>query len=135
MLKKIILRYMPGEKFVTREVWEKFLPKLNHPYPAPAQKSNGQPHRGWARSGFDTLVDVIRQQNGWREFIMWWFFFFKIENTPIKRHKWKGKVQKMLRLLYVNKRKLFAMKLSFEKFYLVFFTADQSAWLVLNQPS
>ena len=36
--------------------------------------------------------------------------------------------------LFVDKRELFAMKLSFEVFNLVFCTADQSAWLVLNQP-
>ena len=28
---------------------------------------------GWEEAVFDTLVDVIHQQNGWRAFIMWWF--------------------------------------------------------------
>ena len=40
--------------------------------PPSPQKSIGQPHREWGSSGFDTS-DVIHQQNGWREFIMWWF--------------------------------------------------------------
>ena len=40
----------------------------------------------------------------------------------------------MLSFLFVDKRKLFPMKLSFEDFNLVFFTADQSAWVILNQP-
>ena len=44
---------------------ETFLPKLDHPYAPPQEKSNGQPHRGWDRSGFGTLVDVIRQQKKW----------------------------------------------------------------------
>ena len=41
----------------------------------------------------------------------------------------------MPRFLFVDKRELFAMKLCFEGFNLVFFSADQSAWLVLNQPT
>ena len=77
---------------------------------------------------FDTLVDVIRQQNGWRTFIMWWFFktkvlHFKIENTPIK-DKWKEKVQKSAQIPFCGH----AMKLFFEEFNLVFFTVDQSSW-------
>ena len=52
-----------------------------------------------------------------------------------KRHKWKEKVQKNAQFPFVDKWELFAKKLSFEEFNLVFFTADQSAWLVLNQLS
>ena len=57
---------------------------------------------------------------------------FKIENTPIKDTNGKRKFKRMLSFLFVDKRKLFAMKLSFEKFNRVFYTADRSAWLVLN---
>ena len=39
----------------------------------------------------------------------------------------------MLSFLFVDERELFAMKLSFEEFNLVFFPADRNAWLVLNQ--
>ena len=42
------------------------------------------------------------------------------------------KFKRMLSFLFVDK--LFAMKLSFEEFNLVFYTADRSASLVLNQP-
>ena len=59
---------------------------------------------------------------------------FKIENTPIKDTNGKRKFKRMLSFLFVDKRKLFAMKLSFEEFNLVFYTADRSTWLVLNQP-
>ena len=59
---------------------------------------------------------------------------FKIENTPIKDTSGKRKFKRVLRFLFVDKRELFAMKLSFEEFNLDFFTADQRAWLVLNQP-
>ena len=58
---------------------------------------------------------------------------FKIENTPIKDTNGKRKFKRMLSFLFVDKRKLFAMKLSFEEFNLVFYTADRSAWLVLNK--
>ena len=40
----------------------------------------------------------------------------------------------MLWFLFVDKRELFAMILCFEEFMLVLFAADQSGWLVLNQP-
>ena len=59
---------------------------------------------------------------------------FEIENTPIKDTNGKRKFKRMLSFLFVDKRKLFAMKLSFEEFNLVLYTADWSAWLVLNQP-
>ena len=59
---------------------------------------------------------------------------FEYENTPIKDTNGKRKLKRMLCFLFVNKRKLFAVKLSFEEFNLVFYTADWSAWLVLNQP-
>ena len=59
---------------------------------------------------------------------------FKFENTPMKDTNGKKKFKKLLRFLFVDKRELFAMKSCFEEFNLVFFAADQSAWLVLNQP-
>ena len=59
---------------------------------------------------------------------------FKTESTPIKDTNGKRKFKRMLRVLFVDKRKLFVMKLSFDEFNLVFYTADRSAWLVLNQP-
>ena len=39
---KNLTLYMPGK----RGLGKTFLPKPNHPYPPPPQKSNGQPHRG-----------------------------------------------------------------------------------------
>ena len=58
---------------------------------------------------------------------------FKIESTTIKDANGKRKFKRMLSFLFVDKRKLFAKKLSFEEFNLVFYTADRSVWLVLNQ--
>ena len=48
---------------------------------------------------------------------------FKIENAPIKDINGKRKFKIMLSFLFVDKRKLFVLKLSFEEFNLVFFTA------------
>ena len=59
---------------------------------------------------------------------------FEIENTPIKDTNGKKKFKRMFSFLFVDKRKLLAMKLSFEECNLVFYTADRSAWLILNQP-
>ena len=61
-------------------------------------------------------------------------FAFQDWKYADKRHKWKEKVQKNAQFPFVDKRKLFALKLSFEEFNLVFYTADRSAWLVFNQP-
>ena len=58
---------------------------------------------------------------------------FKIANTPIKETNGKRKFKRMLGFLSVDKRKFFAMKLSFEEFNFVFYRADRGAWLVLNQ--
>ena len=68
---------------------------------------------------------------------MLWFFktkvlHFKVENTPRKDTKGKGKFKRILSCLFVDKRKLFVTKLSFEEFHLVFFTAER-LWLVLDQ--
>ena len=58
----------------------------------------------------------------------------KIENTQIKDTNGKRKFKRMITLLFVDKRKPFAMKLSFEEFNLVFYRADRGAGVVLNQP-
>ena len=61
--------------------------------------------------------------------------YFKIENTPTKDTNGKRKFKRILTFFFEDKRKLFAMTLSFEEFNLVFYTcrADRSAWLVLKQ--
>ena len=79
MLKKILHRYMS-----TPEVWEKLLPKLNHPYPLPQKRQMVNHIRGGGRSGFDTSVTVIHQQNGWREFITWLFSRLKVLISRLK---------------------------------------------------
>ena len=50
---------------------------------------------------------------------------FKIENTPIKDTNGREKFKRMLSFLFVEKRKLFAMKLSFEEFNLVFYSGSE----------
>ena len=44
-----------------------------------------------------------------------------IENTPIKDTNGKRKFKRLLRLIFVDKRELFTMKLSLKEFNLVFF--------------
>ena len=85
---------------------------------------------GAGRSGFNTLVTVILLSCGLVNQVL----HFKIENTPIKDTNGKRKFKRILSFLFVDKRELFAMKLSFVEFNPVFFTADQNTWLVLNQP-
>ena len=84
---------------------------------------------GGGRSGFNTLVTVILLSCGLVRQVL----HFKIENTPMKDTNGKRKFKRILSFLFVDKRELFAMKLSFVEFNPVFFTADQSTWLVLNQ--
>ena len=52
---------------------------------------------------------------------------FKIENTPIKDTNGKRKFKRMLSFLFVDKRKLFAMTLSYEEFNLVFYGSERLA--------
>ena len=59
---------------------------------------------------------------------------FKIENKPIKDKSGKRKFKRMLRFLFVDKRELFAMKLSFEEFHL-FFLLDGSERLACFEPT
>ena len=103
---------------------KKFLPKLNHQYPPPPQKSDGQPHGGWGRNGYDTLVDVIRQQNGWRTFIMWWFsrlkcYILSLKNAD-KRNNWKEKVQKNAQVPFCGQTRTFRYEIVFRGILLCF---------------
>ena len=138
---------MLGKKFVTPERFEKkILPiqtksrSVKSPIPHSINVQwSCQPFRGWGMRRIwhfckfhpstkwlarDPDVVVFKTK----------VLHFKIENTPIKDTNGKRKFKRMLSFLFVDKRKLFAMKLSFEEFNLVFYTADRSAWLVLNQP-
>ena len=51
---------------------------------------------------------------------------FNTENTPVKDTNGESKFKRMLSFLFVDKRKLFAMKLSFEEFNFVSYTAEGS---------
>ena len=98
-----------------------------------------QPFRGWGKKRIWHLCKC-HPSTKWLAhvhdgcFLRLTFLYLKIENTPIKDTNGKRKFKRMLSFLFVDKRKLFSMKLSFEEFNLVFYTADRSAWLVLNQP-
>ena len=59
---------------------------------------------------------------------------FKIENTPIKDTNAKRKFKRMLSFLFVDKRELFAITLSFEGFNLVFYGSERLA-CVANAPT
>ena len=130
---------MPGEKFLTPEVWEKILTQTKSPIPPSSTKvkwsttSGMEKKRIWHLSGCHPSTKWLA---GVHHVVVFKtkVLHFKIENTPIKDTNGKRKFKRMLSFLFVDKRKLFAMKLSFEEFNLVFYTADRSAWLVLNQP-
>ena len=64
---------------------KKFSPKLNHPYPLPHKSQMGNHIGGGEEAGeFDTLADVIRKENGWRAYIMWWFLRLKFYISRLK---------------------------------------------------
>ena len=54
---------------------KKIITSTKSPIPPPPQKSNRHVNhlRGGGRNGFDTLVNVMHQQNGLRAFNKWWF--------------------------------------------------------------
>ena len=137
---KILHRYMSGKKFLAPEIWEKILAQNKPNIPPPPQKSNGRPHRGWGRSRRIWHLSRCHPSTKWLAHAHHVVAFktkvlhLKIEKTPIKDTSGKRRFKRVLRFLFVDKRELFALKFSFEEFNLVFFKADQSAWLVLNQP-
>ena len=146
MLKKNLTPlYVREQISYSREVWEKILPIQTKSVKSPTPHSptnvqwSCQPFRGWGKKRIWHL-SKCHPSTKWLARVHHVVVFktkvlhFKIENTPIKDTNGKRKFKRMLSFLFVDKRKLFAMKLSFEEFNLVFYTADRSAWLVLNQP-
>ena len=119
-----------------REIWEKNS-QTKSANPTNLQWSC-QPFRGRGKKGIWHLSKCHRSKEWLARFHHVVVFktkvlHFKIENTPIKDTTGKRKFKTMLSFLFANKRTLFAIALSFEEFNLVFYTADRSAWLVLNQ--
>ena len=49
-------------------------------------------------------------------------------------HKWKEKVQKNAQFSFCRQTRAFPYEIVFPGIQPCFFTADQSAWVVLNQP-
>ena len=84
MLTKVLHRDMLGKKFLTPQT-----KSVKSPIPTPPQTSNGHVShlKCEGRIGFDTFVNVIYQQNGWRAFMMWWFSRLKfcISSLKIRR--------------------------------------------------
>ena len=140
MLKKNLTPlYVRGRISNSRSLEKKFLPKLNHPYPLPTKviwATTQGVRRKPANLTPQQMSSVHKMAGGVHHVVAFKtkVLHFKIENTPIKYTNRKSKFKRMLCFLFADRRKVFAMKLSFEEFNLVFFTADQSAWLVLNQP-
>ena len=146
MLKKNLTPLYIGKKISnSRELKEKILPiqtrsvKSTIPYSPTNVQWSCQPFRGWGKKRIWHLCKC-HPSTKWLARVHDVVFFktkvlhFKIENTPIKDTNGKRKFKRLLSFLFVGKRKLFAMKLSFEERNLVFYMADRSAWLVLNQP-
>ena len=96
--KILTLLYVREKISNSRDLGKKFLlaglPKLNHPYPPPPQNS--------------------------QVFIMWWFSRLKFCISGLNKYadkdtNGKTKFKRMLSFLFVHKRELFVMKLSFEE--------------------
>ena len=142
MLKKnLTLLYVREKISNSRHFRKKFLPKLNNQSPPHPRKAHGQPHRGGGRGGFDTFNSKCHPSTKWLAGVHHVHVFslprpplfktkvlyFKIENTPIKDTNGKR--------TFWGKMRAFCYEIVFrEEFNLVFFTADQSALLVLNKP-
>ena len=79
---------------------------------------------------FDTLVDVIRQENGWLTFIMWWFSRLKFCISRLKMRR-----QKSAQIPFCGETRAFAMKLPFEEFNLICFLPGGSERLIFFEPT
>ena len=117
---------MSGKKISNSRGWGKnYFLKITHiPSPTYLQLSC-QPFKGWGKKRIWHL-SKCHPSTKWLARVNQVVVFktkvlhFKIENTPLKDTNGKRKFSGMLSLLFVDKRKLFAMKLSFEEFNLVF---------------
>ena len=123
--KKSFTVYMWGKKFSTPEVWEKIITSTKspiHPSPTNVQWSC-QPFRGWGKKRIWHL-SKCHPSTKWLARVHHFVVFktkvlhVKIAKTPMK-DRWKEKFSGMLSFLFVDKRKLFAIKLSFQEFTLV----------------
>ena len=145
MLKKSYTVICQGKISNSRGVWEKILPIQTKSVksPIPHSPTNVQwscpPFRGKGKKRIWHLcklssINKMAGARSWCGGFKTKVLYIKIENTPIKDTNGKRKFKRILSFLFVDKRKLFAVKLPFEEFNLVFYTADRSAWLVFNQP-
>ena len=128
--KKNLTQLYVGEKISkSREVWEKILPQTESvkspiSHSRTNVQSSCQPFRGWGRKRMWHL-SKCHPPTKWLARVYHVVVFktkvlhFKIENIPIKDTNGKRKFKRMLSFLFVDKRKLFAMKLSFDEFKLV----------------
>ena len=126
--KKSLAPICVGERIsYSRDVWEKILPtqtkSVKSYHSATNVQWSCQPFRGWGKKRIWHLSKCYPSTK-WLASIHVVVFktkvlHFKIENTPIKDTNGKRKFKRMLSFLFVDKRKLFAMKLSFEEFKLV----------------
>ena len=141
MLEKNLTLLYVGEKISNARSLGKIITLTKSPVPpSPTNVQwSYQPLRGWGKKQIWHL-SKCHPSTKWPACVHHVVVFktkvlyFKIENTPMKDTNGKRKFKRMLSFLFLDKRKLFAMKLSFEEFNIVFYTADRSAWLVLNQP-
>ena len=82
-------------------------------------------------------VNVIHQQNGARSSSGGFQDLssaFQDWQYADKRHKWKEKVQWNAQFPFCGQTRAFRYEIVFRRIQPCFYTADRSAWLVLNQP-
>ena len=110
----------------TPEVWKKeLLPQLNHPYPLPHKSPIVMSTIYGVGEKRIWHLSKCHASTKWLARVQHVVVFktkvlhFKIVYTRIKGTNGKRKFNGMLSSLFVDKRKLFAMKLSFEEFKLV----------------
>ena len=92
------------EKCLAPEVWEKKnlaqtkSPISPPPAPPPLRKVKWATTQGVGKkpANLTPLVDVIRQQNGWRTFIMWWFSRLKFCISRLKIRRKKTQVERQI---------------------------------------
>ena len=97
---------------------KKFLPKLNHSYPPPPQKSHGQPHREWGKRRI-WYLSKRHPSTKWLARVHHVVVFkakvmyFKIENTPIKDTNGKRKFKRMLSFRFCGQTRAFHYEIVF----------------------
>ena len=131
---------MWAKTFLTPEVWEKIIISTKsriHASPTNVQWSC-QPFRGLGKKRIWHLSKCHPSMKWLARVVMLWFSRLKFCISRLKKRRWKIQMKREIQwnaqFPFCGQTKAFRYEIVFRGIQPCFYTADRSAWLVLNQP-